>query len=168
MASSTTNLVLKLRYLAGPPPTRSPTGTCRSRTSSPARSRARRRRARANAPALEIDLGDPLLVAAVRALSPLALRVGGSLADQLVYADVPRGSRAARHARRRDCAPLEVDATRRVGFRGGCLRWARWLELLRWCSTHGCGVFFTGNALHGRTRERCPSGRRCRPPLAGE
>ena len=167
MASSTTNLVLKLRYLAGPPPARSLWPVCASLDFWPASKCDYGTCPWANASALEIDLGDPLLVAAVRALSPLALRVGGSLADQLVYADVPRGSRAARHARRKDCAPLEVDATRRVGFRGGCLRWARWLELLRWCSTHGCGVFFTGNALHGRARERCPSGRRCRPPLAG-
>ena len=94
--------------------------------------RTRRRR--------EIDLGDPLLVAAVRALSPLALRVGGSLADQLVYADVPRGSRTARRAPQRlPAAGGRRHAPRRLPRRR--LRWARWLELLRWCSTHGCGVF---------------------------
>ena len=83
MASSTTNLVLKLRYLAGPPPARSLWPVCASLDFWPASKCDYGTCPWANASALELDLGDPLLVAAVRALSPLALRVGGSLADQL-------------------------------------------------------------------------------------
>jgi hypothetical protein len=36
-----------------------------------------------NASLLTVDLSDPLLHSAIRALSPVALRVGGSLADQV-------------------------------------------------------------------------------------
>ena len=38
-----------------------------------------------NASLLTVDLTDPLLLAAVKALAPVALRVGGSLADQVTY-----------------------------------------------------------------------------------
>ena len=45
-----------------------------------------------NASVLTADLNDPLLVGAVKALSPVALRVGGSLADQIRYASIPHHS----------------------------------------------------------------------------
>ena len=43
-----------------------------------------------NASLLTVDLADPLLLAAVKALAPVALRVGGSLADQVTYHGMPR------------------------------------------------------------------------------
>ena len=45
-----------------------------------------------NASLLTVDLTDPLLLAAVKALAPVALRVGGSLADQVTYHGMPRRS----------------------------------------------------------------------------
>ena len=100
-----------MRYLAGPPPARSLWPVCASLDFWPASKCDYGTCPWANASALELDLGDPLLVAAVRALSPLALRVGGSLADQLVYADVPRGSRTARVPRARRAIAAQAPAT---------------------------------------------------------
>lgn len=107
-----------------------------------------------NSSVLSADLDDPLLLAAMRALAPIHLRVGGSLADQVIYEGV-EGAPA--------CQDLAVDATRRIGFRGGCLPLARWLRLLDFCKAAGCGVIFSANALHGRTRAACdPAGTPCR------
>ena len=39
-----------------------------------------------------------------------------------------------------------------VGFAGGCLSVARWLELHRMCERAGCRFLFGVNALSGRTR----------------
>ena len=115
-----------------------------------------------NASVLTADLNDPLLVGAVKALSPVALRVGGSLADQIRYASIPHHSS---EVSRKPCDATEsliVDHGVRVGFRGGCLPFARWLELLEFCTLAGCHLLFSVNALRGRQREECPSGTLCR------
>ena len=116
-----------------------------------------------NASLLTANLADPLLVGAIKALSPVALRIGGSLGDQVFYAarqsaqrGLPDGSCKGRG--------FELDLSRRVGFRGGCLPFARWLQLLELCTFAGCHVIFSVNALRGRQREACPPGTLCRPP----
>ena len=118
-----------------------------------------------NASLLTANLADPLLVGAIKALSPVALRIGGSLGDQVFYAarqslsaqrGLPDGSCKGRG--------FELDLSRRVGFRGGCLPFARWLQLLELCTFAGCHVIFSVNALRGRQRETCPQGTLCRPP----
>lgn len=83
---------------------------------------------------------------AIRALSHgggLLVRMGGSLQDVVRYAD---------HANTPGCRPFVADETRRVGFSGGCLSVARWLELHRMCERAGCRFLFGVNALSGRTR----------------
>jgi hypothetical protein len=77
-----------------------------------------------NASILTADLSDRLLINAVKALSPLTLRVGGSLADQVIYAGVP-GVDDAVSPRHCDGLGFARDDGRRIGFRGGCLPWAR-------------------------------------------
>jgi len=112
------------------------------------------------ASALTADLEDPLLLSALRALAPLHLRIGGSLADQLVFTGVEGAP---------PCEDLAVDQTRRVGFRGGCLPFSRWLALLDLCDRAGCGVLFSVNALHGRRRDACrPPDTPCRRLSRGE
>ena len=74
---------------------------------------------------LTVDLTDPLLLAAVRALAPVALRVGGSLADQVTYRGMPGMPGAEAQT---PCEPFARDPGRRVGFRGGCLTWERWVD----------------------------------------
>ena len=111
-----------------------------------------------NSSLLTVDLDNPLLLSAIRALSPVVLRVGGSLADLVTYEMPP--SRNGRVAS--PCPPFMRDASRRIGFRGGCLPWARWKQLLDFCDRAGCQVYFTVNALRGRQREQCPAGTMCR------
>ena len=114
-----------------------------------------------NASILTADLSDRLLINAVKALSPMTLRVGGSLADQVIYAGVP-GVDDAVSPRHCDGLGFARDDGRRIGFRGGCLPWARWTALLDFCQSVGCHVLFSVNALHGRTRDACPVGTACR------
>ena len=68
----------------------------------------------ANASVLTADLRDPLLVDALKALAPVALRVGGSLADQVVYAALPAASAAddsPSSCRGRDFESLALEST---------------------------------------------------------
>ena len=111
----------------------------------------------ANSSLLTLDFADPLVVSAMRALSPVALRVGGSLADQVVYATPESGGDATP-----GCEPFVRDPGRRLGFRGGCLPWSRWTRLFAFCEQVDCQVYFSVNALHGRVRAACPPGTRCR------
>ena len=116
----------------------------------------------ANASLLTADLDNPLLRTVVRALSPLTLRVGGSLADQVTYAGIPNARPAVSPRSCASVAPFTRDETRRIGFRGGCLPWERWLGAHKFCQKEGCHLFFSVNALRGRSRERCPDGTLCR------
>lgn len=110
-----------------------------------------------NSSLLTLDLTDPLLQTALQALAPITLRMGGSLADLVTYAGV--GGTGPR-----DCRGLEFvqDDTRRIGFRGGCLPFERWLALLDFCDRVGCHAFFSVNALRGRKRAECAPGTSCR------
>lgn len=117
----------------------------------------------ANASVLTADLTDPLLISAIKALSPVALRIGGSLADEVTYGALPPKRSTSCSGR---SAAFELDLSRRVGFRGGCLLFERWLELLELCTLAGCHVIFSVNALHGRVREACPPKTLCRKPNA--
>lgn len=112
-----------------------------------------------NASVLTTNFSDPLLRAAMRALAPTILRVGGSLADLVTY-EVP--------GRRWNCPPFTRDDRRRIGFRGGCLPWARWLETLDFCASVGCQVYFTVSALQGRRRAECAEGTLCRKLLPAD
>ena len=116
----------------------------------------------ANASLLTLDLADPLVVSAMRALAPVALRVGGSLADQVVYETPPAASGGGGGGATPSCEPFARDPGRRLGFRGGCLPWSRWTRLFAFCEHVDCQIYFSVNALHGRTREACPAGTRCR------
>lgn len=111
----------------------------------------------------ELDLGDPLLLAAARRLSPFLLRLGGSLADEVTYEEddgcVPRAAAdgvAGGERCRPSCGGFVRDARLRVGFRGGCLGAARWEELVGFCRRVGCEIVFTVNALRGRERHCGP------------
>ena len=70
------------------------------------------------------------LRAAVANLAPFILRVGGSLADQVVYEATCDGLGFVANA----------SDYRGFGFSGGCVEYARVHELLDWCSELGCEV----------------------------
>ncbi|KAL1511331.1 hypothetical protein AB1Y20_006136 [Prymnesium parvum] len=122
---------------------------------------------------LSANLSDPLLVAAARSLAPFLLRLGGSLADQVVYEDEagcapeqtplsPNQTSAAAAAACGRCGGFVRDVGLRVGFRGGCLPAARWEQLVQFCEAVGCQIVFSINALFGRRREACPDETNCR------
>ena len=84
------------------------------------------------------------LLPALKALRPLTLRLGGSLADHLHYGDActvaPPG--------------FGADDYSRFGFGDGCLTEARWVALNELCAAAGCSLVLTLNALTGRRRPR--------------
>lgn len=97
---------------------------------------------------LTIDLDDSRLRAALRALSPSFLRLGGSLSDFVRYevsdtdAADPAGCNASFGG---------PTLATRLGFPvgAGCLAAPRWDALHELCRDTGCSVVFTLNALAG-------------------
>ena len=130
---------------------------------------------------LSLNLSDPLLVDAAKLLSPFYLRLGGSLSDSVTYEEadgcVPLPPTEPQHAEAPDagdrsggthapsgtegrrcassCSGFVRDERQRVGFRGGCLSRRRWAELSSFCTTVGCELILSVNALRGRTRAAC-------------
>ncbi|KAI5070349.1 hypothetical protein GOP47_0014692 [Adiantum capillus-veneris] len=87
------------------------------------------------------DLSSPVLQHAIKAFSPLKLRLGGSLQDRILYdiGDLIK-----------ECKPFSVDSSRLFGFNGGCLPMGRWDELNIFFQSVGAQVVFGLNALYGR------------------
>jgi heparanase 1 len=99
-----------------------------------------------NSSVFTADLTDPTLRAALSALAPLNLRVGGSLADQITY-----NVSAASSSTNEFCAPPLADASAVQGYTEGCLTGARYTSLHSLCADTGCGLLFGLNGLYGRT-----------------
>ena len=110
---------------------------------------------------LTIDLDDSRLRAALRALSPSFLRLGGSLSDFVRYE--VSGTDAADPAGCNASFGGPTLATR-LGFPvgAGCLAAPRWDALHQLCRDTGCSVVFTLNALAGRQLQvTCAAGTDC-------
>jgi hypothetical protein len=112
-----------------------------------------------NASMLHIDLASRRLRGALSALSPVFLRLGGSLCDFVAY-DVPSDPQPT-------CDDTFSGPTTdtRIGYplASGCLRSTRWDELNRLCDATGCSVVFGINALVGRRLSApCPADTNCR------
>ncbi|XP_074583370.1 heparanase-like protein 2 [Curcuma longa] len=91
---------------------------------------------------LNLNLSHPLLAKSIRAFSPLRIRVGGSLQDQVVYG-MPN--------LRTPCLPFSKTDNGLFGFSRGCLSMARWDEINRLFQNAGVVVMTFGlNALYGR------------------
>jgi len=97
----------------------------------------------ANASVLHLDLAHPTLVSAVAALAPLHLRIGGSLADQIVY-DVDGTFQEA-------CLEPLPEPNATLGYGWGCLSMPRWDQVADFCRAAECQVLFGLSALYGRT-----------------
>lgn len=91
--------------------------------------------------ALNLDLNQPLLASAIQAFSPLRIRVGGSLQDQVVY-----GVGSLHNP----CLPFSKNSGGLFDFSKGCLSMARWDELNNLFQKTGAIVTFGLNALNGR------------------
>ena len=109
---------------------------------------------------LNIDVDDARLRAALRALSPVFLRLGGSLSDFVRY-EMSGDAAAAASCNASFGGPT---LSTRLGFPigSGCLGAARWDALNKLCRETGCRLVFSVNALAGRhISGPCPPGTDC-------
>ncbi|CAM0949388.1 unnamed protein product [Alopecurus aequalis] len=94
---------------------------------------------------LNMDLAHPLLAKAIQAFSPLRIRVGGSLQDQVVYGTPSLGS---------PCRPFTKASSDLFGFSQGCITMERWDAMNDLFVNTGAVITFGLNALQGRKQIR--------------
>lgn len=90
---------------------------------------------------LNLDLTNPILLNAVKAFSPLKLRLGGSLDDKVLYETGDLG---------RPCVPFVKNESALFEFNEGCLPISRWDQLNKFFEEAKASVIFGLNALNGR------------------
>lgn len=93
---------------------------------------------------LNLDLGNIVLLNAVKAFSPLKLRLGGSLQDKLIYGTEDN---------QQPCTPFAKNTSEMFGFTQGCLPMNKWDELNTFFKKAGAEIIFGLNALYGRTMQ---------------
>ncbi|KAK3159377.1 hypothetical protein QOZ80_2AG0149330 [Eleusine coracana subsp. coracana] len=92
---------------------------------------------------LNLDLSNKILLNAVKAFSPIKIRLGGTLQDMVIYdTGDPQ----------QPCTPFVKNTSAMFGFSQGCLPLHRWDELNAFLKSSGAKTIFGLNALNGRIK----------------
>ncbi|KAK3043769.1 hypothetical protein RJ639_001965 [Escallonia herrerae] len=91
---------------------------------------------------LNLDLSNTILVNAIKAFSPLKIRMSGTLQDKVVYQSI---------GDHQPCGQFVRNTVEMFGFTHGCLPMSRWDQLNTFMRQAGAKVIFGLNALSGRT-----------------
>ncbi|XP_045786602.1 heparanase-like protein 3 isoform X1 [Trifolium pratense] len=91
---------------------------------------------------LNLDLNNKILLNAVKAFSPLKIRLGGTLQDKVTYGTADN---------KEPCTPFVLKPDIMFSFTQGCLPMQRWDELNSFFQKAGVKVIFGLNALAGRS-----------------